>query len=626
MIPARTFPPPQDSADQLRLVAIAGPLSGEVLPLNQPELTIGRDPSNAICVSDLSLSRRHCTISTAPPQPSIRDLGSSNGTFVNGMQTSEQGLADGDRIQLGESVFLFISRAPGPNPIPVTLTPAQPAAATTRLSLHDLAYLRGGASDVGPRAPRRERDLQALLKISTAMNAARQESEVHRLLIDHLADALPADQLAVLDVGGAEGTVAIQVCRPENATALDVNSSVLRQVLDARVAMLTAESPNILCVPLVARDAAVGVVYATSRRHAAFDDEHLQLAAAIASVAAIAIDNARHVAALEHEAERLRTNLVLEHNLVGPGPRMSRVFDLVKKVARGDVTVLITGETGTGKELVARAIHRTSSRGRRPFVAINCAALAENLLETELFGHERGAFTHAVAQKRGKLEIAHGGTVFLDEIGELAPGLQSKLLRVLQEREVERVGGTRPIPIDVRVISATNRNLAEEVAARRFRDDLYYRLNAVSIETPPLRERREDIPVLAEHFMTRLAAKGARRVRRISPGALRCLMRYDWPGNVRELENAIEHAIVLGSTDEIRVEDLPESLLDGGPAAAAESSRLHDAVRDAKARVIREAFRQAHRSYTGAAQILGVHPNYLHRLIRNLGIKGELER
>jgi transcriptional regulator with PAS, ATPase and Fis domain/pSer/pThr/pTyr-binding forkhead associated (FHA) protein len=626
MIPVRTLPARQDTADQPRLVAIAGPLSGEVVPLDQPELTIGRDPSNAICLSDLSLSRHHCVISTAPPHPSIRDLGSSNGTFVNGMQTSEQSLADGDRIQLGESVFLFISRAPVSSPVPVTLTAAQPAASTTRLSLQDLMYLRGGPTDGDRRASRRERDLQALLKISTAMNAARQEFEVHRLLLDHLAEALPADQLAILDAGGAEGTVTIHVCRPENAATVDVNSAILRQVLDARVAVLTTESPSILCVPLAARDAALGAVYATSHRQAAFDNDHLQLAAAVAAVAAIAMENARHVAGLEHEAERLRTRLVVEHNLVGSGPRMTRVFDLVKKVARSDVTVLLTGETGTGKELVARAIHRTSARERRPFVAINCAALAENLLETELFGHERGAFTHAVAQKRGKLEVAHGGTVFLDEIGELAAGLQSKLLRVLQEREVERVGGTRPIPIDVRVISATNRNLAEDVAARRFREDLYYRLNAISIETPPLRERREDIPLLAEHFMTRLAANGARRVRRISPGALRCLLRYDWPGNVRELENAIEHAIVLGSTDEIRAEDLPESLLDGAPSATAESSRLHDAVRDAKARVIREAFRQARRSYTGAAHILGVHPNYLHRLIRNLGIKGELER
>ena len=231
--------------------------------------------------------------------------------------------------------------------------------------------------------------------------------------------------------------------------------------------------------------------------------------------------------------------------------------------------MLIGGESGTGKELVARAIHRNSPRANKPFVAINCAAIPEGLLESELFGHEKGAFTGASAQKKGRLEMADGGVVFLDEIGELAPALQVKLLRVLQEREFERVGGSRPISVDIRLIAATNKDLEAAVKARTFREDLYYRLNVVSLECPPLRDRREDIPVLAEYFVAKFAAKCKVKAKRISPEAMAGLVNYDWPGNVRELENAIERALVLGVSEMIEPEDLPESSPGERPRRAA---------------------------------------------------------
>jgi Nif-specific regulatory protein len=618
--------PPPIPSGQPRLIAIAGPLSGEVLALSGPELTIGRDPSNRICLADLSLSRRHCEItSVGDAAPRIRDLRSSNGTFVNGMQISEQLLADGDRIQIGESVFLFISKAAGPTGVPVTLSGGEPTAATARLQLEDSTYLRRDGEDSPSHASRKEQHLQALLKIATAMNSTRKEEDVHELLLDLLADAVPGDQLSILGPVHGDAAPVAQACRPPSPARLDVNGRVLRQSLEERTAVLTSDGPSILCAPLVARGRTLGAIYVTTSHAQAFDHEHLQLTAAIAAIAAVAIDNAQHLAALHEEAERAHSESGLEHNLVGRAPKMVRVFELVAKVARSNSTVLVCGETGTGKELVARAVHRNSARAKRPFVAINCAALTESLLETELFGHERGAFTSAVALKRGKLEVAHGGTLFLDEVGELALGLQSKLLRVLQEHEFERVGGTRTIQVDVRLISATNRDLAAEVAARRFREDLYHRLNVIAIPVPPLRERREDIPTLAEHFAARFAHKSNRHVRGISPAAHKYLASYDWPGNVRELENTIERAIVLGSSDEIRPEDLPESLLEGKVAASPEAGLLHYAVREAKSRVIREAFRQARRSYTEAAHILGVHPNYLHRLIRNLGLKSDLE-
>jgi transcriptional regulator with GAF, ATPase, and Fis domain len=608
-----------------RLIAIAGPLYGEVMRLNEPELTIGRDPSNAVCLADLLLSRRHCVISLTPV-PRVSDVGSSNGTFVNGMQITDHVLADGDRLQVGESVFVFVSQPAAAGYPPVRVGSGESEPSTTKLRLEDARYLRREPADMPPAGGRAAQGLQTLLRISAALNGAGTEDEIHKLLVDLLAEAIPADQTAILGPGGA-APVVINARTSGDAPLIEVSSAVLRQALEGRVGVLTRGTRTTLCVPIARRNRVLGAIYLMSTQPDVYDDEHLELVAGVAGAAATAIENARRVAWLESETERLQSARVVEHALVGRSQKMVRIYERVGKVARTDATVLITGETGTGKELIARAIHVNSARAKRPFVAINCAALTEALLESELFGHERGAFTNAIALKKGKLEIADGGTVFLDEVGELAPALQSKLLRVLQEHELERVGGTRVIPIDVRIVSASNRVLQEEVAARRFREDLYHRLNVVAIHTPPLRERQEDIPLLAHHFLWRFAAKANRPLIGFSGAALQCLTDYAWPGNVRELQNAIERAVVLGSSEEVVLEDLPESLLETATAPAIGStSHLHDVVRQAKVHAIQEAFRQAGHHYTDTARLLGIHPNYLHRLIRNLGLKALLER
>jgi Nif-specific regulatory protein len=286
---------------------------------------------------------------------------------------------------------------------------------------------------------------------------------------------------------------------------------------------------------------------------------------------------------------------------------------------------LIEGESGTGKELAARALHRNSPRANKPFVAINCAAIPETLLESDLFGHERGAFTGAAGLKKGRLEVADSGVVFLDEVGELAPALQVKLLRVLQEREFERVGGTHPIQVDIRLIAATNCNLEQAVRDGAFRKDLYYRLAVLKVTMPALRERRDDIPLLARHFVQKHAKRCKVKPRPISREALSCMVNYDWPGNVRELENAIERALVLGSSDMILPEDLPESLLERTPPPEMTEAKYHAAVKALKKQLIRDAVEQTHGSYAEAARLLGVHPNYLHRLIRNLELKDILK-
>jgi Nif-specific regulatory protein len=289
--------------------------------------------------------------------------------------------------------------------------------------------------------------------------------------------------------------------------------------------------------------------------------------------------------------------------------------------------VLISGESGTGKELAARAIHRNSRRAEKPFIAVNCAALAESLLESELFGHEKGAFTGALVQKKGRLELSDTGTIFLDEIGDLSPSLQTKLLRVLQEREFERVGGNRTIKIDVRLLAATNRDLEDAMVRGTFRRDLYFRLNVVNLKMPSLRERREDIPLLANYFARKYGDRCNRIVFGISPDARRLLMNYDWPGNVRELENAIERAIVLGTTDHILAEDLPEAVVEFQTHVSGESgSNYHEQVVQMKRKMIIDAVKQANGNYTAAARLLNLHPNYLHRLIRNLNLKDELNK
>ncbi|HXQ72314.1 MAG TPA: sigma 54-interacting transcriptional regulator, partial [Pyrinomonadaceae bacterium] len=378
---------------------------------------------------------------------------------------------------------------------------------------------------------------------------------------------------------------------------------------------------SLLCVPLVIRERVAGLIYLDTTNPAiALDEGHLQLLTAVGSMAAVAFENVQHLQWLEGENQRLHGEINLEHNMIGESPRMGEVFRFIEKIAPRETTVLIRGESGTGKELVAHAIHTNSDRAAKPFVAINCAVLSETLLESELFGYEKGAFTGAVAQKRGRLEIADGGTLFLDEVGELTPATQAKLLRVLQERQFERLGGTRTISVDVRVIAATNRNLEEAIKDGTFRQDLYYRLNVISLMLPPLRERREDIPLLAYYFVAKYSKKCKRLVSGISPETRSCLLAYGWPGNVRELENTIERAVVLGNSEVIVPDDLPESLLAIG-AAQQRLSNYHEAINEMKKKYILQAIEQANGNYTAAAKLLGIHSTNLHRLIRNLGLR-----
>lgn len=337
---------------------------------------------------------------------------------------------------------------------------------------------------------------------------------------------------------------------------------------------------------------------------------------------ALTVEKALERERLKREVEILSGQISERYHLVtGKSAGMKEAIETARKAADSKATVLLLGESGTGKEIFARAIHNWSDRRREAFIAINCVGLSKELLESELFGHEKGAFTGAHQLKRGKIELAHGGTVFLDEIGDISADVQTKLLRFLQEREFERLGGTKSIAVDVRVIGATNRDLDRAVREGRFREDLYYRLNVIPITLPPLRDRKEDIPLLADYFMQRFAKEAKKKFTEITKEAKERLLTYDWPGNVRELANVMERAIVLGQGSKVTLRDLSPRIAATEPEAPSDSLLYREAIDGYRRQVILRALSQTRGNRAAAAKALGLQRTYLSRLIKTLQIE-----
>ncbi|HEY7180140.1 MAG TPA: sigma 54-interacting transcriptional regulator [Blastocatellia bacterium] len=379
-------------------------------------------------------------------------------------------------------------------------------------------------------------------------------------------------------------------------------------------------------IPMIVRERMIGAASFSRLAVRAFTEYDVAILGDISRALAVAVANAlanEEIRSLRDQLEQ--ENFILREQLcrvqkfdeiVGDAPAIRRALDAVEQVAATDATVLITGETGTGKELIARAIHRLSPRAHGPLVKFNCAAIPHTLLASELFGHERGAFTGAVARRKGRFEQANGGTLFLDEIGELPPEMQVMLLRVLQEREFERLGGAETVRVDVRIVAATNRDLAEDARTGRFRSDLYYRLNVFPVHLPPLRERAEDIPLLTSHFVAKHGERFGREISRIDRRAMNLLASYHWPGNVRELENVIERAVILSRNGALRVE---RDALPGAVAAGNVDERLQSHEREALESALR-ASRGRVSGANGAARALGLAPSTLEFRIKRLGI------
>jgi transcriptional regulator with GAF, ATPase, and Fis domain len=616
-----------------RVVVVSGPAKGTVVRLTGNQLSIGRDSANDLCLRDRAVSRRHFSITETDAAFQLIDLESHNGTFVNGIPVRRKLLGHGDTIRVGRCELVFlITEDEGLTPQVVQFRDDDPVDLLTTTNVRAYPSLSHPGTDVG----RMARDLNALFKIANTINSIRDLEPLQQRLLQLIGEVIPADSAAIVILRHADEEPSSSCIwhRRESggAAQLRIRREVVQRALWERSPVLSRPSPgsedteSVLCVPLVGVERTIGVLYMIATGTVSkFEDDHVHFLSSVAGIAAVTLENVLATEALRSENRRLQAELDLGGVIIGESKGMRQVQNFISKVAKSDSTVLIRGESGTGKELVARAIHRNSPRSDKPFVAINCAAIPEALLESELFGHEKGSFTGAIATKKGRLEVAEGGTIFLDEIGELAPLLQAKLLRALQEHEFERVGGTRTLKMDARVIAATNKNLEEAIKTAEFRQDLYYRLNVVSVIVPPLRDRPDDIPLLAIFFAAKYSEKCKHPLKGISSDARSLLLSYSWPGNVRELENAIEHAIVLGLGDEIVADDLPEALLEVRPAEPSDA-KYHDRINQLKKQMIADAVKQSKGNYTEAAKILGVHPNYLHRLIRNLNIKGDLKR
>jgi transcriptional regulator with GAF, ATPase, and Fis domain len=625
-----------------RLVALSGPLIGSAFPLHGRELSIGRHASNAVQIHDIAISRRHCVIAWQDGRIRLRDLDSRHGTLVNGAPVREKTLGQGDLVELGESLFLVLlgdeSTAGEGRP---SFDDGQYVAESTVHLTADPAPVPG----LPPPGAHAARALDALERVGAvlrSLQSPRSSEELAERLLELALEVTPAERAALLllDAPASEITTAFALDRasgsrepfPVSRTLAwrvirEKSSLLLQGVLrtsgpDVPESLAEARLQSVACAALPGAGGALGLLYADTHQGGnRIEEDHLHLLTAVAGIAAGALAGLRQTEWLESEARRLEE--ALGRDLLGESPRMREIHRLLARIAPTESTVLLRGESGTGKEVAARCLHRGSRRADKPFVALNCATLSETLLESELFGHEKGAFTGAVARKIGKVELAHEGTLFLDEVGEIPPPLQARLLRVLQERELERVGGTNPIRVDVRILAATNRDLEKAIRDGTFREDLFYRLNVISLTLPPLRERREDIPQLASHFATQVAARLGRPPAAFTPEARACLLRHDWPGNVRELANAVERALVLGDGALIHPEDLPETLLEAAPATTPLAG-YHEAVNAFKKDLILDAIDRAGGNVAKAAESLGLNVTYLHRLIRNFELKDQI--
>jgi Nif-specific regulatory protein len=614
-----------------RLIVISGMSNGDAMPIGGKPFSIGRNRSNTLALDDPAVSDRHCHIEHHDGAYELIDDGSESGTFVNGIPVLRKRLADQDTLRIGNSELLFAlkdSKAADASVFRQTELedpdrPANGELKTIALDHHSVDNRLETA--IGHMA----RDLAALLRISVAINSIRDRAQLEREILRLIIEVVPADDAAVVLVAQSDSDAASVTAwsrKGGERSSIAVRGDIVRKTIWERSAatldidQAADGNRHVLCVPLVAVERTLGVLYLASTQAAPpFRDDHIHFVISVSRIVAVALENVLTLDALSSENRQLKEQ-IFSSRLVGESRVIRKLESFIQRVAGDDVTVLVRGESGTGKELVARSIHQNGPRASRPFIAINCAAIPETLLESELFGHEKGAFTGATALKKGKLEAAEDGTLFLDEIGELAPLLQAKLLRALQQKEFERLGGHQVLRFRARVIAATNKDLEKAITSGEFRADLYYRLNVISVTVPPLRERREDIPLLALYFASKCAATRKRSFKGISPEARRMLMNYSWPGNIRELENAIEHAIVLGVSDEIVPDDLPDSLVEQQDVQS-DGSRYHAVINNTKKELIQEALRNASGNFPEAAKALGVHPKYLFRLVRNLGLR-----
>jgi Nif-specific regulatory protein len=541
---------------------------------------------------------------------------------VNGLPVTTRVLEPHDELRIGDS--LFVARHEEPVAAPgLASCPVQTAAGLPVSGVSEIAFDDALLQNKGTAASRDARDLAALLRVGAALSAVHGLATIDAAVAGLVLDVVPAERV-VLTSNGGSGSDSAQSAWSATASAavpVRVDGALLERAAKARAAV-TAEigDRHVVVVPMVAFGRVTGTIWTETSPARPLDDGHVRLLLVVAALAAVARAQAEETARLQQTNEVLQAQINLDHDMVGGSKPMQLLFERISRVAKTDSTILIRGESGTGKELVARAVHRNSGRADRPFVAINCAAITETLLESELFGHEKGAFTGAVARKVGRFERANGGTLFLDEIGDMSLALQSKILRVLQEREIERVGGGEPIGVDVRLIAATHRDLKRMMGEGRFREDLYFRLAVVTIGLPRLSDRNDDLLALTAHFLREFGKRAAKNFTGITDRATDLLRAHEWAGNVRELRNVIERAVLVAEGEVLRAEHLPEEWRTDAAFAPETAARPVVTLKEMEARHIQRALDHTQGQIGEAAQLLGVHRNTLARKIREYGL------
>jgi len=575
--------------------------TAEVFHLYKKVTSIGSSPDCDIRVRDPDVASGHCSILFDGRVFRLAPVSRQTKVSINGKRRKKHDLTHGDVVQLGTTELQF--------------------------SVYDEAVSEGEAAETAVELP----PYHKLFLFSSKLLGNYELGQLLKELMDAVIEVSNADKGFLILLEGNQLRVKVaRNMRSENVgdAVTQLSDSIIAKVVRTRKPLIISDALNdaefsdslsvvnlklcsVMCVPLMDKDSLMGLIYVGNDNVVElFEEQALEVLTIFAAQASLIIKNALLINELQLESQGLRQRLEAERfgRIIGSCDAMLEVFKKVEKVATTDISVLITGETGTGKELIANEMHQRSSRAKGPFITINCGAIPENLLESELFGHVKGAFTGAVATKRGKFQAANGGTLFLDEIGELPLPLQVKILRALQERTVVKVGDTRPESVDIRVLAATNKNLEEEIRAGQFREDLFYRLNVVNIHLPPLRERGEDILVIAKYFLAKFAEEYGVKVKGFSPNAVISIKKYPWPGNIRQLENHIKKAVVLAEKALLGPEDL-DLTADVLPAIVA----LAAAKENFQRQYINEVLALNNGNRTKTARDLGVDPRTIFR-------------
>ena len=626
-----------------RLIAKEGPGRGTVYELVEDSITIGRDPINVIQIPSETVSRTHAIVSCEGDRWSVRDMHSKNGLLVNGKTVETAELSSGDQIRMGEALLTFIERdfdTIESDGLTETQNHLEVRDVLQKDTLSHRPMSPGVTAGMGPN-PRQT--LYALLELAQLAGSARNFPELFEAITSAIEQNLEPHRTVPILFDERKGLLRPWVSQKGEfdkvLARIPISSTIVKNVQKNRAAVLSEaaqtderfsearsitahEITSAMCAPLLIGDRLLGVIYVDRLGDAKrFAKPDLELLMAFAAQAAVAVENVRMRDTMGRERYLREREFRGAHDIIGECDAIQRVFKFISKAAPTEACVLIEGESGTGKELVARAVHINSKRRHQPFEAVNCAAIAPTLIESELFGHVKGAFTGADKTRAGRFELADGGTLFLDEIAELPEACQSKLLRCLENGVLRRVGDVKDITVNVRVVAATNKRLAEEVSAGRFREDLYFRLNVLKISVPSLRERPGDVRLLTTQFLKHFETKCGRHNLRLSERVLNLFEHYQWPGNVRELRNAIERMVVMAESDTLGIDDVPYEIRSApetegtGALAVSEGGEL-SSLRNLETTHIARVLRHTGGNKKEAARILGIDRSTLYAKLK----------